>query len=227
MSAWEPALADLAKRDMMAIVVIGGQARKVGKTSVVTGLITAMPDQQWTAVKISQHAHDRDAGASGREAADMKEREWPISKERDWAISEEHDCSGGSDTSRFLAAGAKRALWVRANPGRLAEAIPVLESELERAGHAIIESNSVVRFIRPDVYLVVLDPANPDVKESAREFLESADGVILHEQNDSGSEASEISISPEKPVFRITPPNYVTREMVEFVRSRVLQGATG
>ena len=195
----------------MAIVVIGGQARKVGKSSVVEGLIAALREYEWLAVKISQHAHDLDAGSSGSE----------------WAISEERDRSGGCDTSRFLKAGAVRALWVRANPGRLAEAIPALESELKKAGNAIIESNSVVRFLRPDMYLVVLDPANPDTKESAREFLEAADGVIVHPfrksppLEDREASGGTFSPNPEKRVFRVTPPNYVTAEMIQFLRQRI------
>lgn len=197
----------------MAIVVIGGQARKVGKTSVVCGLIAALRDREWTAVKVSQHAHDLEAGETGRE----------------WTISEERDQSGGSDTSRFLLAGAARALWLRTNPGQLGGAIPALQSELRSAGNVIMESNSVVRFIRPDVYLVVLDPANPDVKESVREFFESADAVIIHDARNSetppfetgegwGSNRESIS---QKLVFRIRPPNYVTPEMIEFVRRHV------
>jgi hypothetical protein len=220
----------------MAIVVIGGQARKVGKTSVVAGLISALREYEWTAVKISQHAHDLETGTPARESADVKEREWAetkqhewaVAKERDWAISEEHDCSGGSDTSRFLAAGAERALWVRANPGHLGETIPALELELKKAGQAMIESNSIVRFVRPDVYLVVLDPANPDVKESVREFLESADGVIVHDVRASGAPpekrealGSPFSVNEEKGVFPITPPDYVTPEIIEFVRRRI------
>src|SRR5579862_9194553 len=211
----------------MAIVVIGGQARKVGKTSVVTGLISALRQYDWTAVKISHHAHDLETGTSDADSADMQQREWTIAKDREWAISEEHDRSAGSDTSRFLAAGARRALWVRANPGQLAAAMPALQSELKNAGLVIMESNSVVRFIRADVYLVVLDPANPDIKESVREFLESADGVILHHASDAGAGPHELPISSDKALFRITPPDYVTPEMVDFVCRRVSRAPTG
>src|SRR5438132_549717 len=41
----------------MAILVIGGHSRSVGKTSVVAGLITALPERRWTAVKITQFGH--------------------------------------------------------------------------------------------------------------------------------------------------------------------------
>src|SRR5262245_7461432 len=41
----------------MAIVVIGGHSRSVGKTSVVAGLIAALPEFNWTALKITQFGH--------------------------------------------------------------------------------------------------------------------------------------------------------------------------
>ena len=39
-----------------------------------------------------------------------------------------------------------------------------------------MESNSIMKFLRPDLYLTVLDPETEDFKESAREFLDRADG---------------------------------------------------
>ena len=41
----------------MAIVVVGGHSRNIGKTSVVAGLIAALPELRWTAVKITQYGH--------------------------------------------------------------------------------------------------------------------------------------------------------------------------
>ena len=89
--------------------------------------------------------------------------------------------AGESDTSRFLVAGAVRALWVRTEQGRLAEAMPALRQRLERSRHVIVESNSVLKFLRPDLYLTVLDPGTEDFKNSAREFLDRAGAVILHD----------------------------------------------
>jgi len=44
----------------MKLVVVGGQARKVGKTSVIAGLIRGLNTFVWTAVKISYHGGDAD-----------------------------------------------------------------------------------------------------------------------------------------------------------------------
>ncbi len=137
----------------MATVVIGGHSRSVGKTSVVAGLIAALPEFNWTAVKITQYGHGI-CSADGA-ACDC------ATGDHSWAISEERDHSGESDTSRFLVAGAAQALWVRTEQGRLAEAMPTLRRRLEGAHNVIIESNSILKFMRPDLYLTVLDPSTP------------------------------------------------------------------
>jgi hypothetical protein len=43
-------------------LVVGGQSRKVGKTSVVSGLIRATAQLSWTAVKIAGHRHFEEPG---------------------------------------------------------------------------------------------------------------------------------------------------------------------
>lgn len=198
----------------MATVVIGGHSRSVGKTSVVAGLISALREFDWTAVKITQYGHGV-CSANG-EACDC------VTDDHSWAISEERDRSGESDTSRFLVAGASRALWVRTEQGRLAEAMPALRRKLEGSSNVIIESNSVLKFLRPDLYLTVLDPSTADFKNSAREFLDRANAVIVHSVNGDAAWQS-ISLKPvkDRPIFRIHPPNYVTPEIAEFVRSRL------
>jgi hypothetical protein len=198
----------------VALVVIGGHSRSVGKTSVVAGLISALREFDWTAVKITQYGHGICSANGG--ACDC------ATADHSWAISQERDRSGESDTSRFLVAGAVQALWARTEQGRLAEAMPTLRRRLEGARNVIIESNSVLKFLRPDLYLTVLDPSTPDFKNSAREFLDRAHAVILHEAP-GGPEWQSVSLKPvaERPVFHIKPPAYVTPEIVKFVRERI------
>jgi len=199
----------------MAIVVIGGHSRSVGKTSVVAGLISALPEFHWTAVKITQYGHGV-CSANG-EACDC------ATADHSWAITEERDRSGDSDTSRFLVARAVQALWARTEQGHLAEAMPALRRRLEGARNVIIESNSILKFLKPDLYLTVLDPSTADFKNSAREFLDRASAVILHEAPD-GPAWPSVSLKPVagRPVFRITPPPYVTPEIVEFFRASLI-----
>jgi hypothetical protein len=196
----------------VAIVVIGGHSRSVGKTSVVAGLISELREFEWTAVKITQYGH----GVCSANGAPCD----CATDDHSWAISEEKSHAGESDTSRFLVAGAMRALWVRTEQGRLAEAMPALRRRLEQSRHVIVESNSVLKFLRPDLYLTVLDPGTEDFKTSAREFLDRTSAVILHDGSGTGSAWQGVSLKPvaQRQVFRISPPPYVTPEIVEFVR---------
>ncbi|HWX56403.1 MAG TPA: hypothetical protein VN176_17595 [Verrucomicrobiae bacterium] len=199
----------------MAIVVIGGHSRSVGKTSVVAGLIAALPERNWTALKITQFGH-------GVCSADGKPCDCDTGDDHFRAISEEKDRSGESDTSRFLVAGAARSLWVRTRQGRLAEAMPDIQKKISSAENVIMESNSVIRFLKPDLYITVLDAGTEDFKESAREFLDRADAIIFHKNGASPKWAS-VSMTPlaTKPVFTVEPPEYVSEEIVDFVRKHL------
>jgi hypothetical protein len=198
----------------MAVVVIGGHSRSVGKTSVVAGLIRALPGFEWTAVKITQYGHGVCSANGG--VCDC------ATGDHSWAISEERDRWGESDTARFLAAGAIRVLWTRTEQGRLAEAMPQLRQRIRGAHNVIVESNSVLKFLKPDLYLTVLDPARADFKTSAREFLDRADAVILHAAGCPPAwEAVSLKPAAGRPRFLITPPAYVTAEIVEFVRAKL------
>jgi len=199
----------------MAIVVIGGHSRSVGKTSVVAGLIAALPEYNWTAMKVTQYGHG--VCSMNGEACHC------ATEDHTWAISEEKSRSGESDTSRFLVSGAARVWWVRTEQGRLAEAVPTIRRRLAESKNAILESNSILKFVRPDLYLTVLDPATADFKRSAQEFLDRADAIILHQGSVGGSVWEGVSLKPVagRPVFHISPPDYVTPEIVEFVRSKM------
>ncbi|HEY7096404.1 MAG TPA: hypothetical protein VH437_06760 [Terriglobales bacterium] len=203
----------------MATVVIGGHSRSVGKTSVVAGLICALPEYHWTAFKVTQHGHGI-CSVNGEPCQCATD-------DHSVAISEEHDRSGESDTSRFLVAGAVRVWWVRTQQGRLAEAMPGIRERLKSAENAIIESNSIMKFLRPDLYLTVLDPATVDFKTSAQQFLDLADGVILHDSTSGKPSWKSVSLksAEKRPMFHIRPPHYVTSELIEFVR-KALEGIT-
>ena len=198
------------------MVVVGGHSRSVGKTSVVAGLIAALPEFHWTAIKVTQYGHGICSADGAR--CDC------ATTDHSWAISEENDRSGETDSSRFLVAGAERSLWLRTEQGRLAEAMPALRRKIGTAENVIIESNSVVKFVRPDFYLIVLDPETPDFKVSAREFMDRADALVLHRAEIEGAKWQGVSLKSAagKPVFAITPPRYVTEEMVDFIRARLV-----
>ena len=199
----------------MAMVVIGGHSRNVGKTSVVAGLIARLREMDWLAIKITQFGHG--VCSVTTEPCDCALNE----HEHAWSIDEEKDRSGESDTSRFVVAGAKRVLWVRTKQGMLAEAMPHLRDEFKKHENIIIESNSVMKFVRPDVYLTVLDPGQADFKDSALEFLDRASAVVMTGDDLPKWKGVSLKLIAKKPMFHVRPPKYVSDEVVEFVKRRL------
>ncbi len=155
----------------MAIIVVGGHTRNIGKTTLAAQIIAAFPDLAWTAMKITQYGHGV-CSANG-EPCDC------VTADHSMAVSEERDATSGTDTSRMLAAGARRVLWVRTQQGELLGAMPRVRKEVAAAGNVLIESNSILRFLKPDVYVAVLDPSVADFKASALRYLDRADALFV------------------------------------------------
>jgi hypothetical protein len=212
----------------VAIVVVGGHTRNIGKTSVVVGLIAAMAEMEWTAFKVTQFGHGI-CSANG-EPCDCETDAHTV------AVTEEHSSDSGTDSARFLAAGAVRSYWVRTRQGQLAEAMPRVRKELARAKNAILESNSIVRFLKPDLYLTVLDPAIRDFKPSAQYFLDRAGAVLWSggsvqptgflsdpslERDGWGAQIAVQRLIQSKPQFFVEAPAYRSKALTEFVRERI------
>ena len=101
--------------------------------------------------------------------------------------------------------------------------MPRIRKELERAENVVIESNSILRFTRPDVYLGVLDPTVEDFKDSARLYLDRADAVLVPEGVLGRPEWKGVSLKLVEgtPVLAMRPPVYVTEEIVRFVAAQM------
>jgi hypothetical protein len=101
--------------------------------------------------------------------------------------------------------------------------MPRIRKEIAQAENVVIESNSILRFLRPDLYLSVLDPDTVDFKESAKYFLDRADAVLVPEGDLKHPEWKGVSLKLVKgtPILAMRPPAYVTDEVVNFVRDRL------
>ena len=202
----------------MALVIVGGSTRNIGKTSVVAGLIAALKERDWTAIKITQYGH-------GICSADGKECDCATA-DHTVAFTEERDRSGRSDSSRYLMAGAKRSLWVRTQQGELFEAMPRLRREIAEAGNVIVESNSLLQFVRPDLFLSVLDPAVEDFKGSARRYLDRADLILMTRRQQEGAtwQRSLEGVLRRSKVMYFEPESFVSEELVRFVEDKMAVG---
>ena len=161
------------------VIVIDGHTRGIGKTQLVCDVIAAFPGASWIAGKITQYGHG--VCARNGENCDCAPNEHVCAL--DWEL---HDDTG-TDSARFLAAGARRSFWLRTKQGFLAEGLPLLRAAVMEAQTSsygelptlILESNSLLQFLKPSLYFAVVDPSKEDFKDSARAALNRADALVL------------------------------------------------
>lgn len=172
----------------MALIVVGGQTKHAGKTTLICNIIRSFPQCKWIAVKFTPHPHA--ASDTGQLAAGPG-----------WSISEQYSSSDGNDTAKFLLAGADRALLMYSEAAHFPEAGANLLQCVSNGNNAVIESSSVVNLLRADLSLLVIDPSRADFKSSAKEQLTSADALLLREGQPPHDEGW--MQSPSKvPIFR-------------------------
>ena len=161
------------------VVIIGGHTRSIGKTQLVCDVISTFPNANWVAGKITQYGHG--VCAQNGDTCDCAPTEHVCAL--DWEVH--HDT--GTDSARFLAAGARRSFWLRTKQGYLAEGLPLLRAAIKEAQTTsygeppalILESNSLLQFLKPSLYFAVVDPSKEDFKDSARAALDRADALVL------------------------------------------------
>jgi len=178
----------------------------------MAGIIRATSELQWTAMKITQYGHGI-CSRNGRSCHCSTE-------EHRYAIVEEKDPNGRGDSCRFLAAGARRSLWVRTKQGMLSEAMNEVNEIFQQQPNTIIESNSILEFLQPELYLVVLDYSVSDFKPTARKYLERADACVLIHSNLEHPKWETVQTREfaDKPSFEVTPPVYMDQNIIDFVR---------
>ncbi|HEX3746634.1 MAG TPA: hypothetical protein VHW09_22005 [Bryobacteraceae bacterium] len=197
------------------LVVVGGHSRDIGKTSVVAGLIRKLRTRHWTAAKITLYGNGvcaHDGGACGCEPASGEAFE----------LSEEYE-PNATDTGRFLAAGAERSFWLRAPAGEIARAAGTIHKMVASSGNVIVESNSILEVVQPDVFLMVLDFSCEDFKPSSLRFLDRADAFVVIDRGINAPLWEDVArgMWDDKPQFLVKPPVYVTAAVADFVKGKL------
>jgi hypothetical protein len=184
------------------LIVVGAHSRKVGKTSIIGGLIRSLPRMEWTALKIS----------SNRDGA---------SRPRAFQFEQEKTSGGHCDTARYLQAGAKRSYWLRASEAQLPAAMPLVRDILDESRNVVIESNRILDYLDPDVYLLALDYSIIDFKQTARRFFTRADAYVLVDRWMQAPRWTGIPLNllGRRPVFSARPPSWANSQITRFMES--------
>ena len=217
------ARAEQAESAGYRLIVVGGHTRSIGKTQLVCDLIAALPEAGFVAGKITQFGHGvcvKNGEFCGCEPDDHTS-----------AFHWDSDAASGTDSARFLAAGAVRSFWLRTKQGYLAEGMPLLRESLIQIraanssdGHVnlIVESNSLLQFLKPSLYLVVLDPHKQDFKPTAQSILDRADAFVLRgnlQQNATAWPQVSPKLLQSKPAFVQEESQPLPLPLLDLVRS--------
>jgi hypothetical protein len=181
----------------MATIVVGGSGRGVGKTALVCGLIAALPEFRWTAVKIAGHGHGKPE-----------------------AIWEETAAGPETDTARYLAAGARRALLVTAPEAGLP--LSQIEDALRPGENVIFESNRIVSQLSPDLCFGIVDGREAATKESFAPLLRRADALVVA----AGSDLKLNELARGIPLFPLADMGSISPGMLAWVRARLSRSQT-
>ena len=225
-----------AVTDNWRVVVVGGHTRSVGKTQLVCDLIAALPEARFVAGKITQYGH----GVCARNGHDCD----CAPDEHVCAISWERGEDLETDSGRFLAAGARKSFWLRTKQGFLAEGLPLLRGALQDveaefgddadrelgSRNLILESNTLLQFWAPALYLMVVHPGKDDFKESARSQLDRASAIVLRSKLRASDGIAAIpaawsdvplKLLMGKPRFLQREGDPLPPELIEMVRQRI------
>ena len=175
----------------MPVVVVGGGGRGAGKTTLICGLIRALPEIQWTAIKVTSHAHGKAT---------------PV-----W---EETTAGQESDTARYLAAGGRRALLVTADDAELGQIVQQILKQCPPAAGVIFESNRVLRCLSADLCLAAALSLKGERKPSFDLLEERMDAMVELAGHDH-------VIRGERLGFHLVSFERLSATMIEWLRERL------
>lgn len=144
-------------------VGVGGSRSSIGKTTLIEKLIPKLIEREFEVIAIKF--------TKVSSAFSIVDDEQIILKE-------------GKDTARLKKAGAKKVLWVRATEENLSEIGTHLEVFLLSVAYEnkkvclIIEGNSLVKAIKPDVIIFLKDKDREVLKKSGQELQKLAHIII-------------------------------------------------
>ena len=153
------------------MLMIGAAGRGAGKTKLACSVIERFASRrEIVGVKVTTIEQSRDGCPRGGEGCGTCS-----SMEGRYYISEENDVTSGKDTSRMLAAGASRVLWLRVLREHMAEGARALLDVLGGDVVSVCESNSLRGIIEPDGFMIVREKGEPRYKPSAKAVADYAD----------------------------------------------------
>jgi molybdopterin-guanine dinucleotide biosynthesis protein len=163
------------------VVAISGFSSSVGKTTLMCELLHCLPG--WEAIKLTR-GHYRSCGRdpAGCCVSNLLRNEPVIRSGR------KGNYQVGKDTGHFWDAGASNVHWVIVNDGQVEKGIYEALARVKSEG-VLIEGNSFLEYVTPDLTIMCARSDGGKVKPSARHALEKSDVLYLSSLTGDGVDA--------------------------------------
>jgi hypothetical protein len=181
----------------LSIIVVGGSNKSVGKTALICGILSALPDFHWTGIKITSHRYGH-AQHIWEEPAARSARD-----DEKW-----------TDTTRFLAAGARRAFLLSREQTEFSQVVGELLASLEPGANLIFESNRIVEYLKPHLCLGLVGEGV--AKNSYSLFMRCADALVVAD-----TVPQLAAPTPTIPAFRLADLKNISPELLEWLHLRL------
>ena len=153
--------------DFKNLLTVGATNRNLGKTEFICQLIKEFRHKSIIALKIKtfypgdKQSHGKGSGFSG-----------------DYLIRKENDETGLDDSKRFLKAGASSVYYIKSRIQDLGKAINEVKSKFPDSQLFIAESNSLLKYYRPGIFIMIQGPDISNYKPSSLKFMDRANRII-------------------------------------------------
>lgn len=170
-------------------LVIGAYSRNAGKTGFSRQVINKYK-KDIIALKVTIIKEGRDICPRGGSGCGVC-----TSLEKDFEISEEKDSSQNKDTSKMLDAGAVKVYWLRVRENAVIAGMEALLKGLDKSKPVICESNSLMKYINPSLFILLRAKGEEIKKKSALSVENKADLIIETTINSSNFDFSKLDFS--------------------------------
>jgi len=147
------------------LLLIGSGRREAGKTELACRILRRFA-ARFPLVGVKVTPIDPEGGEGG-----------PIF-EGPFRLSEEDGRIPGKDTSRLLAAGARRVLWLRVRRPELRAGLRALREKIGPGALVVAESSSLRALVDPDLFLMLQRPGPRQPKPAAGALAGFADRLV-------------------------------------------------
>ncbi len=154
----------------MKMITVSGAHSGTGKTLIAEALLKKL--KGWSAMKVTV-SHGEGSCPAHKDCNTCDELHSDFSIISSKSVIE----AQGKDTQRLKSAGAKKVVWLRARPDALKKAVKKAVPLFKKTKGLIIESNSALKYLRPDLSIFV-KRKDSVLKPSAREILNKMDLIV-------------------------------------------------